>query len=445
MGNLTKTSWPAGWTPSADAINGDSSGLLRMDNLRNDKKGVIGLIDGQTRIASGFADYVSNLYTKIINGQEIFWWSLGNIASQVYRSGPTFTNPTSLLTIGQGSPTAQCCFGDALGNVIAIAGNLRTKDSGLSAPVPLGLQSPIPSNKNVTPLTGVVNNQQTLSIACPTKAIEGTSSGTTILTNDPTTLEGQLATSPIAVLDTTKIGGTTSASPNSDLVSFLFSIQNQSTSVISGVQLTFVLDGDPTDPSTWQNYYSLFFDNDYITAGFDQQFTLSSPRGAWVRYGTDQTKNWTNVIGVVFLFKATDTCTVGFSDIKITGGSQGSLNGTYNYIQVNESNNGTYVALSPPSAPAINSTGNGPQPIDFTVINGSVTLTPAINDANVTGVRFYRISSSDLGVDPATGQSLNPSSLGQYYFVGRIPIAAHFSFVGFSYLSLTILHVSAHW
>ena len=61
--NLTRTNWPSGWVPSNDAVNGDPNGLLRMDNLRIDKLGVIGLIDGQQKVAGTASGYYSAFYS----------------------------------------------------------------------------------------------------------------------------------------------------------------------------------------------------------------------------------------------------------------------------------------------------------------------------------------------------------------------------------------------
>ena len=420
--NLTKTNWKAGWDPSADAVNGSPDALLRMDNLRLDKEGVLGLIDGMLELPISLPDYADNLYSKIVNGIEYVWVAAGDPPSAVNRyDAENFPVPlqTQLVT-GAGTPSERTCFGDGLGNIFTCAGNLRVKDPISSLPLPLGLLSP-QSTTGEGP-TGFVNNQQFITISCPESALEGTTDGGVVLTNDPTTFEGAMVTgTAFGPLDTTNIGGLgPSLTPGADIISFPFTVAAPNiSSVISGVEIDFLLQGDPLDPTTWTDYYSLFFDNDFIVSGLDLGQTLSRARQEFTRVGVNQNLNWTTVIGVRFLFQATDSCTCGFGDITITGGAPGGLNGVYNYIQVNVCNNGTYLAKSPPSAPAKTSTDPNAG-IDFYVINGSVSLEPYTNDLNANEYWFYRIANMYLGVDPVTGQSLNASSLSQYYYVGKM-------------------------
>ena len=39
--SLVREKWELGWTPAADNINGNPSGLLRMDNLKLDSIGAL--------------------------------------------------------------------------------------------------------------------------------------------------------------------------------------------------------------------------------------------------------------------------------------------------------------------------------------------------------------------------------------------------------------------
>ena len=95
MANLTYTDFPLGWTPSADPVNGDPRGLLRMDNLQRDEQGAITLIRGYKSIAT-FSDYVSDIYSKAFQSGEAVYVGLNENGHSLYRSANgLFTDTTT--------------------------------------------------------------------------------------------------------------------------------------------------------------------------------------------------------------------------------------------------------------------------------------------------------------------------------------------------------------
>jgi len=415
--NLTRTNWPLGWLPTNDAVNGNPEGLLRMDNLRIDKNGVVGLIDGMQSIGTT-SDYVSAMYSKMISGKEYIWSAVGNPPTAISRAAG-FSAGTSVV-VGS-SPTEKACFGDALGFVLTCAGKMRSKDPGPQGTVkPLGLLTP----NNIDTLgfgrTGPLcepNSQLNITLPCPTFINVGTGTSPS-LTLDTEFFTGSMCTQTNFDTDTIVIGGGAAANVGEDTISFPFTIVDKEAAVIDRVVCDFILDGTPSDPSTYLNYYEMNFTGADIQSGINTQTSLTMKRADLVRFGDDQTKTWYNVIGVRFMVVATEDATVKFGDIKFTGGQYGQLNGVYNYIQVDVCNTGTYLAKSPASDPGWVSSNFGN---DITVINGSVTIRPVRNDINTTDHWIFRKSASDLGIDPSTGLSLNTSSLNQYYYVGQVP------------------------
>src|SRR5437899_11660989 len=103
--NLTKLNWPKGWVPSEDPVNGDPNGLLRADNLQQDEDGVLGIVRGLQKVnTSPFTDYVSDIYSKVINNKEILWAGLNINGKQVLRSrNGTFSDS---VTVCSGSDRA---------------------------------------------------------------------------------------------------------------------------------------------------------------------------------------------------------------------------------------------------------------------------------------------------------------------------------------------------
>jgi len=148
--NLTKTYWPAGWLPDADLVNGDPNGLIRMDNLRLDETGVLSLVKGIKQIGTGFSDYVDRIFARGINGTETYWLGLGGSGRSIVRGSSSFTQVAS--------GTNRACFGDALGNVLILAGQTRKKDNGSGTPIDLGLSTPAaPTISSVSQSTKDVN------------------------------------------------------------------------------------------------------------------------------------------------------------------------------------------------------------------------------------------------------------------------------------------------
>ena len=439
--NLTKTNWPKGWLPSNDAINGDPDGLLRMDNLRIDKTGVIGLIDGQQKVGGTGFGYYSSFSSKVILGTEYIWTATGTPPNSIRRSAfSPMAGEADMAVSGAGVPTNFCAFGDAYGYELICAGNLRVKDPVSAAPKPLGLLTPTNPITKEGPV-GTINAGIDLTIPCPTFNAIG-SGVSPYMISDPDYFTGALATASAFGVDTTYIGSGPGFDPGSDEISFPFTCWDKPTSIITRVVLNFLLDGDPSDQSTYNNYYQLDFTHqtratsrpgtgnaktnsvnftaDQLPVGISTQTPLTAKRSDAVRFGTDQTKNWTNVIGVRFLVVATEDFNIQFGDITITGGAEGGLNGVYNYIQLDVCDDGHYVAKSAVSALGVEA-NSGKRNTDFTIINGSVSLQPVVNDSHTTAHYFFRISASDLGIDPNTGMSLNTSSLNTYNYVGQSP------------------------
>ncbi len=390
-----------------------------MDNLRIDKTGVIGLIDGQQRVGSS-GTYYSAFFSKVVNGIEYIWTATGTPPNSIRRSAfSPLAGEVDMLVSGAGTPTNIAAFGDALGYTIITAGNFRAKDPLTSTPKPLGLLTP--TNISGTGPSGLVNSQLFITYPCPTNVNVGTGPSPT-LTLDTTFFTGSMCSNSGNVVDTLKIGSDQAEDPNNDYISFPFNILNAPMSVVTRLWIDVILDGDPGDPATYENYYEYSFDNSMLPSGGQNSgAVLSIKRGDFSRFGTDQSKNWGHILGIRFGISATEQATVQFGDITFAGGADGQLNGVYNYIQVDVCDDGHYLAKSPASAlgAILGQIIPGNRTTDFYVMNGSVTLTPVQRDTHTTQHYFFRKSVSDLGVDPNTGQSLNTSSLNQFNFVGQ--------------------------
>ncbi len=415
--NLTRTNWPKGWLPSNDAVNGDPGGLLRMDNLRIDKTGVVGLIDGMQRVGAA-SSYYSAFFSKVILGTEYIWATTGTPPNSIRRTKiAPLAGEVEMLISGAGTPTNLAAFGDALGYTLITAGNYRAKDPTSSAVLPLGLLTP--TNISGTGPSGLINSQLKVTYLCPNTINVGSGSSP-YLVLDPDTFTGSMCSGGSNPTDTLKIGSDQADNPDNDTISFPFNCTDKPPNVLTRVWIDIILDGNPADPSTYSNYFEYNFTPDKLPSGQNTGTVLSVKRGDFTRFGNDQSLNWGRVLGIRFAVSATEQATIQFGDITFAGGADGGLNGVYNYIQVDVHDDGHYLAKSPASelGAILGQLIPGNRWSDFYVINGSVTLYPVVKDSHTTHHYFYRRSVSDLGIDPNTGQSLNTSSLSNWNFVG---------------------------
>lgn len=403
--NLTKTSWPAGWTPSADADNGDPNGLLRMDNLQQDEWGVLSIVRGIQQLnASPLADYVSDIYSKVINADEVIWASQGGNGGTVSRSKNGTFSDAVVVTNGD----ARANFGDALGQVFIAAGSKRIKDDGTHIfNLGVGASADPPF---LTPIT-----QPTLDLVAGTwSSLEGYMNdqvGTGYEEHvDADTLRGVILMTFAGPTNTYLIGD----APQDDVANdtFFFLVQLHDSNLFTSIKVEIILDDDPTVPL---NYYWFEWPVETTTAyvlGINQLSHLFARRGDFNRQGPDTTKDWKNVTGIRFTALGLADNRFFVDEMKFVGGSKGTLNGVYQWIQVNVYDNGFYQAKSATSPPSRS----------LVVLNGSVLVSPVIpDDPQVNKIFIYRKSINDdpnpKNVSPSNNPNVPVSGLNDWYKV----------------------------
>lgn len=363
--NLTKTTWPAGWQPSADKINGDPNGLLVMNNLTLDNTGVVSLARGLKKISSNFNSYVDRIYSKNISGKEYLWISCGPIGQFNYRGVDTF------VQFAEG--TNRTCWGDAIGAVLMLAGQLRLKDhDGVTNPLPLGLQAagtPTISevSQTVKQISGVFTAIQGMVGAADANSI--------YLQSDSQASQGVALLTLASVTNTLDLGDGAAQKPDNDIIAFV--VTPDDTSTITGISVDFIVGSSLSSPT---DYYTYQIDIDSLLQGVSQRSVITPLRSEFVRTGSGNA-GWDQIGGVRFTFKTTSWNSCDFGDITLVGGSQGQLNGTYTYIAQCVNDNGEYQAVGPCSAASL----------PVTVVNGRITVKNTFYDPQqTTHIWFYR-------------------------------------------------------
>lgn len=118
---LARKSFPRGWVPNADYINGPDDGLLRMDNLVLDELGVLALRAGSDRINSvALADTdIHTLFTVELNGSR---------KRMTGANDAVYANGTSIISSVNGS--GDMSFGSYLGQIFVARGTTKKKYDG---------------------------------------------------------------------------------------------------------------------------------------------------------------------------------------------------------------------------------------------------------------------------------------------------------------------------
>jgi hypothetical protein len=335
--NLTRENWPLGWTPSADANNGDVRGLLRADNLHLDDEGVLSLGRGIRKLNSTpFSAHVVDLFSYQIDVSDHVYAGLQN--GTVIKSSNSFSSQTEILT-GGANRTA---FGAALGQILICSGTQRKKDNGTTVRN-LGIQKP------TGPPVVVAAPRSWLELVPSNSWTAEEGSGATSGTSYQLNLSANFRASAYhdaTSLDTTFTSTGTAEKPEDD--TFHIGVRIGNTKDLRSVSVEFLLN-DPTGEVTDYYHYTWEY-------GIDSQFrdgistwsNLSARRGDFKREG-EAAGDWQAIraIRVVMVFNE-DAVSANnlFNDLRFVGGARGVLSGLYDYVQVNVYNSGNYIGKS---------------------------------------------------------------------------------------------------
>jgi hypothetical protein len=333
-----------GWTPSDDPINGRPNGLLQMDNLELDKNGALTLIGGTQIVQSGFPANAHTMYSRYISGIRHDYVALVN--GDVWRDG---------AQILSGGDSQNAAFDTAYNFTIICSGSKRVKDSG-SAVVNLGILPPtlsptITSSQSNAPWQVVGPYMSSIS------QVWGSSSFGSYyvqIVTDSSTGTGGIQTDPGSLHDCTilsSVAGSGTATDD-DFIVLSGYIANP-----YGVSLQFdvLLVNPPPLGAQVSDYYS------YVVADLAQQaefdsvtgvFTLRMKRSDFYKQGGGS-YDWSTVWGFkvwVDLHRISSEAIniwsfTGQSSFVIQGGSIAQF-GTYEYVQMNVNNTGSYLAKS---------------------------------------------------------------------------------------------------
>ena len=444
MSTLRKLTWPLGFTPSANAYNGDVNGLVVAANLTFDESGIVRSSKGTKIESSGpFSAQGNEIYSTVfdlatlINNSfpgraKVRYVGLSN-GTVVRNYGDSFKalNAFELqLMDSQEGSNGIYAFGNAFGHTLLFSGSAKFKDRG-DLQHKLGIKAA--DNEpyvtvNVPPLGRADDpNASNFYDNWDDAAVEGTAyakAGLDYITVNTVALtdfaraiiQRGIKTSSNLDLNVLLPDG---VGTSEDL--FLYNLRLQFSDKFIKVRVEYIL---ATGPDV-ENYYwhewtnrispnisldvnafdfipfdmpqseidSLAALNTGVTfvssirEGQDTWTPLTCKRGDFNRVGSDDSLSWSTVKGIRITYYTTEPMQVLFNEARFVGGSTGQLTGVFSYLQQDFRNTGSYIELGMPS----------PQTTEFTVFSASTTVHPNIPDPQANGYKIYRVSNATDG------------------------------------------------
>jgi hypothetical protein len=354
MATLQRNNWPLGWIPSDDQNNGRREGLLRMDNLTLDTKGIVRCVQGTKKVSGIFGTGFKHIYAKVTAGKKLRYShnSNGTILRNYGGAGTISAFDQPVLTGGDASYSG---FGSAFDYNLICCGNQRKKDNGTTIS-DIGVAQPsAPSfSVNTPPEVDMLRKDPIFHTFgfWDTAAIEndGTydKSGDALEINtnpDTNRAIAQAGITSAFTLDATDLGGSGNGTDN-DTYTIAMRIGDTGTFVKFRIEYllgTLSISGVSPDAD---DYYWKEFKVEEFRQGLDAWSTLNCKRGDFTRNGNDDSLNWANVAGIRVIWTVTQQQSMLLSYGNFQGGSTGPLNGRYQYRQINYFQDGVYQDMS---------------------------------------------------------------------------------------------------
>lgn len=407
MPEIVETGWQQGYIPSSNEkalVGQGSQGLLNMQNLTLDDKGVLRASKSSTLLSAILGYLINSIYAAYINGFKLRYTydSAGNLRRN-YGAGNTVN--TYDLTIATGGTTTKAAYLQALGHVFMIAGTKKYKDRqdlqwilGIPKPTAPTVTNNASSTVDLRNLTGGTmanwTNVESSSFANGGDPI--------VMSPSASTNRGITQTVYSSVIDTTNFGGGTGFDTPNDLFSFNFEIDDPNQLQYFKVDL---FCADPSTGVTDEYWAEIDYagiatntnpNNPYIpavpfTLTPSVTVTITLARSTFQRLGTSSTLGWKTIKAARFTVGAFIPTSYTFGSLKV---GSGAVTGQQSYVAVEVNDTGQYIEYSLAS-----SVITGRASINFITVDRSGT---AVN-AQCNGIRFYR----------------NNETLGQYIEVNR--------------------------
>lgn len=366
MPDILCNDFSQGWCPSDDPINGRKNALLQMDNLELDSNGALQLIGG-TNVVRSYASRAHTLYSRVMGGTRRDYAALTD--GSINRDGNT------IVTGGDSSIAA---FGTAFDYTLVCSGTKRIKDK-VSSAANLGVGAPTAAPTLIDCSLDTAGCYSTVANLTANYAMF-VGSATIVTSASYPSGGGHARPATISYLQLTAdsngdavfqtyngVGDPHDSSKftppsgtdygyalGSDVFPFFGYVEDP---YGCSVQIDVLLTAGNAYADQMENYYTYKI-ADLSQLAFDPYtgvFHAFIRRADFVRSGTTANLDWNNTYGVritfhgasgqIINFLGVDTNPVDHAFLAFFGGTH-ALNGSYDFMQVNVNNTGTYLARS---------------------------------------------------------------------------------------------------
>lgn len=337
----------AGWCPSDDAVSGRQNALLQMDNLHLDKNGALELINGTVLIGPGYPANAHTLFSRYMNKVRQDYLALSD--------GSVYRNDLAIVT---GGDNANAAFGTAFDYTLVCSGSKRVKDNANTV-VSLGVGKPTTApvvtqalNDAPTANVGSYFADFVIPVGASATVVGGNYLQVTTNAAGMFVMQSYPPPSP-SPFNCAQLLGATGPGDSTDID---FVILNGYTPNPFGVSIQFDILLQPGDAAGTQltDFYTYTVRDISQQATFDAisgVFTIRMERSQFQRSG-GQALDWSKVYGIRITIKAPQQIVVniwaaafGVNFFQFRGGTHAQF-GTYQYLQVNVNNTGSYLAKS---------------------------------------------------------------------------------------------------
>lgn len=394
MSEIVETGWQEGYIPSDNEkslVGQGSRGLLAMQNITLDDKGVLRAAKSSTLLSAALGYQINSIYAALINSFKLRYSYdvLGNL-----RRNYGASNDSNIydLVIGTGGTTAKAVYLQALGHVFMLAGTRKFKDR---QDLQWALGIPVPTAPTVTnnasalvDLTNLATGAMTNWTNVESSVFSNTGDPLTITPNT-TTNRAITQTVYSSVIDTTNFGGGTGFDTPDDLFTFKFEVDDPNqlsyfkidlfcADPSSGVTDEFWTEIDYAGIATNTNPNNPYIPSVPFTLTPGVVFTITIARSNFQRLGTSITLGWTTIKAARLTVGTFIPTSCSFGTFKV---GTGAVLGDLQYVCVEVNDTGQYVEYSPSSTVI-----SGRASTNFVHIDRSGT---AVN-SQCNGIRFYR-------------------------------------------------------
>jgi hypothetical protein len=393
MAEILYNDFSGGWQPGIDLVKGPKNALLQMDNLELDDLGALQLAGGAVQLYGGLSAAAHTMFSRYLNGTRQDYSACKD--GSVYRNNTTIVAPS----LGDNSNAA---FGTAFNFTLICSGSQRFKDNGSSL-VNLGIKPPtvVPTIQGPYQPLSVVGNFSYVATPVGSSSLKPGALGNfpylQLTCNASGNASVQTFQDPLLPYNSNSLvangpNGITSTGYGLDSDTVIISGY---TPIVTGrsLEIDFLLTAGDSAGDVVSDYYAYVIDDiSQLTFNSQGVFSIKLTRSQFTRVGTG-TQDWNTVYGFrvnygggaageIVNIIANWKNAFNRGGYQFIGGSN-TQQGTYQYLQINVNNTGSYEALSV----------GGPITAPIKINNAQVAITPqapTVGDVQANEAWIYR-------------------------------------------------------